>query len=270
MTTRRLFAPRLSLVVALGVVLSLVLLGSPAHAGVASDETEATSAQETASETCQEGTTQAAHVEQAEAQMTLIDDEVSRSTVDDVDTALRSGEITLQVPQDLIASDQAKVYDIETAGASFTSVTYPMGGDYSMLSNLTVVLDEDGEIVQYAQALVSESSAGTFDLRSHVDGELVFEEQTDIPYVTDAEMRQDLDDGSEELRATAQAASDTALCLAAVLGVSVGFAGVLAFFCSGACATAVTPPTAAVCAACIAGFTTIGGASITAIASCFN
>lgn len=98
MTTRRLFAPRFSLVVALGVVLSLVLLGSPAHAGVASDETEATSAQETASETCQEATTQAAHVEQAEAQMTLIDDEVSRSTVDDVDTALRSGEITLQVP----------------------------------------------------------------------------------------------------------------------------------------------------------------------------
>lgn len=54
-------------------------------------------------------------------------------------------------------------------------MTYPIGGDYSMLSNLTVVLDEDGEIVQYAQALVSESSAGTFDLRSHVDGELVFE-----------------------------------------------------------------------------------------------
>lgn len=38
-TTRRLFAPRFSLVVALGAILSLVLLGSPAHADASTDGT---------------------------------------------------------------------------------------------------------------------------------------------------------------------------------------------------------------------------------------
>lgn len=67
----------------------------------------------------------------------------------------------------------------------------------------------------------------------------------------------------------AKAAADPTTCIMAVLGVSAIVAGIILVLCGGSCSVPVTPPTAAICVACIAGIATVGGASITAVMGCF-
>ncbi|KIH99598.1 hypothetical protein LP52_06955 [Streptomonospora alba] len=198
--------------------------------------------------------------------MTLVEDQEARDLPGAVSEAVKNGEISVQAPQSALSHGQTKVYtvDAEDKDTTFTSVTIPVGGDYSMLSNLTVLFNESGDIVQYGETLISENDAGNFNITSFTDGELVNSNDTDLPYMTDAQLQQDAASG--EAMATAGAGS-TAACVAAVLGVS----GATAYLIVGACTGACTVPGVgtAVCVACIGAYATVGGASITAVASCF-
>ncbi|MEE8599784.1 hypothetical protein [Euzebya tangerina] len=268
MTHRATSTATLMLTLALVAALVLVAPTPAAAAPSAMAQDPAAAVEVDAAEQCERARA-AASTKRGSADLTQLDGPAARAAAAVVQQAIGAGEIILQTPSDLVAAESVKVYRIDTAGEAFTSVTYPVGGDLSVLSNITVVLDTNNEIVQYAEALVSQSAADTFEVQSYVDGQLVVDEDTGIPFASNDLLHQEVEEPTASTLG-AQASQSTAQCLAAVLGVSVAFAGVLAFFCSGACSTAVTPPTAAVCAACIAGFTTIGGASISAVASCFN
>jgi hypothetical protein len=61
----------------------------------------------------------------------------------------------------------------------------------------------------------------------------------------------------------------TGACIATVLGVSGVVGGIIAYGCAGACAAAAVGVGVPFCIACIAGFATVGGASVTAVATCF-
>lgn len=187
---------------------------------------------------------------------------------DAVIAGVESGEFTLHAPESALDASGAKVYAFEYEGDAFTSVTVPIGDDYSTTSNLTVLFDDDGTVLQYGETLVSENDAGNFNVASHIDGELVSSQDTDLSYMTDAELQQELDATSQELNAEAQS-SNTGACLAAVLGVSGIVGGIIAYTCAGACASAAVGVGVPFCVACIAAFATVGGASITAVASCF-
>ncbi|WP_182543082.1 hypothetical protein [Halosaccharopolyspora lacisalsi] len=116
-------------------------------------------------------------------------------------------------------------------------MTIPVGGDYSLVSNLTVLFNESGDIVQYGETLISENDAGNFNITSYTDGVLVNSNDTDQPYTTDAQLQQDTDSGpvSSEGMA-AMGAGGTAACVAAVLGVSGVTAYLIVGACTGACA----------------------------------
>ena len=135
---------------------------------------------------------------------------------DAVSAAVMSGEISTHAPRTALTLDKTKVYTVDTDGPTYTSVTVPVAGDYSTVSNLTVVFDEKDD-------------QGT--------------------------------------GVTAMGAASTAACVAAVLGVS----GATAYLIVGACAGACTIPIVgtAICIACIGAYAAVGGASITAVASCF-
>ena len=87
-----------------------------------------------------------------------------------------------------------------------------------------------------------------------------------MPYMTDAELQEN--SSTVTLRG-AQTQSATS-CLAAVPGISGFFAGIIVAICWGACAAAAVGVGVPFCVACIAAYAAIGGASITAIASCFE
>lgn len=131
------------------------------------------------------------------------------------------------------------------------------------MSNLTVLFDADGAVVQYADTLFSQGDSGNFHVTSYVDGALTNSANTGISYMSDEQLR------SEVASQTAVVPMSTAGCLAAVLGVSATVAAAIAYACVGSCSVPMTPVTAPVCAACVGGFAAVGGASITAVASCF-
>lgn len=192
-------------------------------------------------------------------EMTLVDDQKAGDLLSAAIEAKKDGRISVQAPQGAFLQDQAKVYAVNAEDAAFTSVTIPVGGNYSMLSNLTVLFDESGEIVQYGETLISENDAGNFNIASFMEGDLVNSNDTDLPYMTDAQLRQE--------SFTTMGVGGTAACVASVLGVSGFTAYLIVGACTGACG--VPGVGTAVCVACIGAYAAVGGASITAIASCF-
>ncbi|TGO05163.1 hypothetical protein [Serinibacter arcticus] len=199
--------------------------------------------------------------------MTQLDATASGEAVAGATALLDGGGLTVHAAADAVDREGAKAYLLEAGGETFTSVTFPVAGDHSaLLSNLTVVTDADGGIVQYAETLVGSNAGGTFQLTTYVDGTLVNDEDTGIAFVGDEQLTADVagSPGSDVV-----AAKNTGACLATVLGVSGVVGAIIAKVCVGACAVPMTPVTGPVCAACVGGFAVVGGASIGAIASCF-
>lgn len=97
-----------------------------------------------------------------------------------------------------------------------------------------------------------------------MDGELTKSEDTGIPFVGDEQLRDEVAAAGELVAQS----SNTGACIATVLGVSGAVGAAIAYACAGSCAVPMTPVTAPVCAACVGGFAVVGGASITAIATC--
>lgn len=202
-----------------------------------------------------------------DTQMTLVDGEEARSMKEATLAALTEGDVSTHSAHDAHAVEDAKVYTVASNGVEVTSVTIPVGGEFSTLSNVTVVLDQDGKVTQYSETLFGENDEGNFNVTTYVDGEFANSNDTDLPYMTD----EDLAVAGHELvgtsKATTMGAGSTAACVATVLGVS----GATAYLIVGACAGACTIPIAgtAICVACIGAYAAVGGASITAVASCF-
>ncbi|NYH79668.1 hypothetical protein FHR84_003006 [Actinopolyspora biskrensis] len=202
-------------------------------------------------------------------EMTLVEGQDARDLTGTAFEAVKNGEISVQAPQSALSRGQAKVYTVDSEETTSTSVTIPVGGDYSLVSNLTVLFDESGDIVQYSETLISENESGNFNITSFTDGVLVNSNDTDQPYMTDDQLRQGAGSGTGSSDSmTAMGAGSTAACVAAVLGVSGATGYLIVSACTGACATPGVGT--GVCVACIGAYATVGSASVTAVASCFG
>ncbi|PMQ18560.1 hypothetical protein CIK84_18545 [Glutamicibacter arilaitensis] len=179
---------------------------------------------------------------------------------------IKSKKTTVQASSKSLAFEEAAVYKISAANGSYTTVTIPIHGEYSLLSNFTVVFDNHGNVAQYTEMHLSENSEGNFRATNFTDGALTSERDSEIKFVNDAVLEQGV---SQSLDVAMPAAKSTKNCLIAVLGVSGATATLLAWVCAGSCAAAAAGIGVPFCVACIAGYATIGGASITAVASCF-
>ncbi|MDN5685730.1 MAG: hypothetical protein L0G94_03470 [Brachybacterium sp.] len=100
-------------------------------------------------------------------------------------------------------------------------------------------------------------------MTTYSNGELTMDKDTGHAFVSDSELLQ------QDPGLSTCGVGGTVACVATTLGVSGGAAHLIATVCAGACVTPATGFSAAVCAACIGGYATMGGASIAAAASCF-
>ena len=70
--------------------------------------------------------------------------------------------------------------------------------------------------------------------------------------------------------ASGKSFGDKVACVSSVLGVSGAVGYLIVGACAGACAASETGVTIPVCVACIGAYAAFGGASVTAVASCFS
>lgn len=170
-----------------------------------------------------------------------------------------SAGITPHSSPESVGYTKAKVYTIDFGSETATVVSFPISGPQHVeLSNLTFVLDSKEEIVEYAESIVTQADGGPFEITMYEGGELLRTDSVDPSEVSGNS------DGIELM------VSSEVKCVAAVLGVTVVIAALIVNMCGASCAVPYTPPTAAVCAACIGGVATVGGASIAAVMGCLS
>lgn len=179
---------------------------------------------------------------------------------------IKSKKTIVQASSESLAFEETAVYEISSTKGTYTTVTIPIRGEYSLLSNFTVVFDKHENVAQYTEMHLSENAEGNFRATSFTDGALTSERDSDIKFANDTVLKQGV---SQSTDVAMPAGKNTKNCLIAVLGVSGTTATLLAWVCAGSCAAAAAGIGVPFCVACIAGYATIGGASIAAVASCF-
>lgn len=190
------------------------------------------------------------------------------AAIDVVMNQIAAGGITVNAPTSSLDESKATVQAIGSEQGTFTAVTLPVSGGYSLVSNFSVLLDPMDAVAQYSETLFSKNDAANFQIVQYADGKLVKDEDTGIAYKTNAELLAEMQDAPQG--PVVQGTGAVVACLAAVLGVggTVGYLIVAA--CAGACAAAGSGFSVPICVACIGAYAAIGGASIGAVVACFD
>ncbi|WP_277210952.1 hypothetical protein [Isoptericola croceus] len=185
--------------------------------------------------------------------------------------AVAAGDVIVHAPAVDLEESKAAVLALSGDDETFTSVSVPVGGEHSLTSNVTIVFDEDENVVQYSESLLERNGSDNFRITAYTDGELTKSQDTDIPFVPDSELMKDLhfsgpisalDSTSASTLATSKS---TSACLSATLGITGTLGIAIALACGGSCAGGAVP----ICAACIGAYAVVHGAGITAVAACF-
>lgn len=240
-------------------VSSLGLATAPAHAAQSSPDNGGTCSVANTSST-QQGSTD----------MNLLSGNESKNLTDKVAAGINDGTYTSHAGSSSLDFNRTKVYKVTSGDQTFTSVTVPTNGDYTTTSNFTALFDKDGNSVNYSETLYSQGPSGTFHLDKYANGQMSESKDTDVQYKTNQQISQEDTQSSSDGATTYKSTGDKVACVASVLGVSGTVGYLIVGACAGACAAGETGVTIPVCVACIGGYATVGGASVTAVASCFN
>lgn len=166
--------------------------------------------------------------------------------------------------------EEVNVVATNLDSSNFVSVNIAVAGNYSTLSNLNVMFNENNEVVMYTETLIyNNPETNKFVIDNFLNGELFEHKQTDIDFLNNEQIKEGLQ-GLKELNSSRvkRGIGETAGCLAGLLGVNGAVAYLIAGTCTAACAAA--PITGAVCAACIGGVCVVGAADIAGIIACFS
>ncbi len=68
----------------------------------------------------------------------------------------------------------------------------PVGGEHSLTSNVTIVFDQNEDVVQYSETLLERNSADNFRITVYTDGELTKRLDTNLSFMPDSELVKDL------------------------------------------------------------------------------
>lgn len=161
--------------------------------------------------------------------------------------------------------DSAKVYALPTSEGMYHSITIPITSTIP-ISNFTVVYAPDNRVSNYAETQIEQTKGGFVTIAQWINGNKTLDK---TEYVGEL----NFDSSGTENAPTllkAQSWDKAVACLAAVLGVSSGVAAIVLSLCGGSCAVPEPTFSKAVCAACIGGVITIGGASITGVVQYFG
>lgn len=188
------------------------------------------------------------------AEMTALLEESLRGGA--IDTVSSRAELDFENSRALVSKKNEEV--------EFRTLSIPIDG-LEIPSNLTAVYGVDGNLFTYSETLVSQVSENVYRVQIINDGQLTTDRNVDISAISESDLQQEL------IQATRGGGGPGAVagCLAGLLGIGGITAWAIAISCGGAC-TVPTPITAPICAACIGAYAVLGGASMGAIAACFQ
>lgn len=187
---------------------------------------------------------------------------------------VNNNNLDLHTDLDNLDFNKIEVLDHNIKGEDYLTVSIPIIGEYSLTSNLTLVLDQQKNILDYSETLISKSDINTFKIHNFYNGNEKQNEVTDIPYTSDKDMLAEIEDYQENPEKyendteTVQpyGIGQASACLAGMLGVDLVVAKLIAGTCVSSCGAGVVP----LCAACVGAVATMGAANIGGIIACFD
>lgn len=182
--------------------------------------------------------------------------------------AVKSGRINLHSAVVDLSQSEAMVYHFAQNGHSIDVVTIPIHGLYSLSSNLSATVTEQGKLLQYNETLVDENADGNFRTVNYTDGKVTQRQNTFIKYRTDNELRKEITARTTILASSKKLSPKD--CASIVFGVSGGLAALIASVCTGACAATVIGVGAPACLTCVGMFVAVSGGSLTGFMNCLN
>lgn len=193
------------------------------------------------------------------SKVSIIEDQILiNEAVYKVESDIYNGNIKLNVNIEDLDFENAKLSIVEDVQNN-KGLTIPIvKDDYSQFSNLTVLLNDDNKVTDYAESNVTRSSDNKFEITLFENGEEYYNELTDIEYIENEEVSEYLTDVEEAIESGNPNERGLNLaCFAAISGAGAGVAGIILKLCGAPCVLA--PP---VCIVCLGGIIITGGGGI--------
>lgn len=191
------------------------------------------------------------------AQKTIIinDEKLRETIVNVVKDEIEKLELKISVDfnsLDFKNSNISKVDDID----NLTAITIPIvDDDFTILSNLTILFNDNMKVISYSELNVFKSKENTFEILILNDGKETYRDVTNIEFIENSEIKSYFSDLEENI--TNDNISMYGLdipCFVAVSGAGGTISGLILKLCGAPCTLA--PP---VCAVCLGGIAVIGG-----------
>lgn len=166
--------------------------------------------------------------------------------------------------------EEVNVVKINLDDSEYTAVNIAVAGEYSTLSNINILFDENNKFTGYTETLIyNNPETNKFIIDNYQNGILLEHKETSVDFISNEKIKEGIQ-GLKEMgnQPHTTGAGATVGCLAALLGVN----GAVAYLIAGTCVTAcgAAPITGAVCAACVGGICVLGAADVGAIIACFK
>lgn len=193
------------------------------------------------------------------SKVSIIDDQILiNEAIYKVESDINNGDIKLNVNIEELDFENAKLSVVEGVQNN-KGLTIPIiKDDYSEFSNLTVLLNNDNKVRDYAESNITKSSNNKFEIRLFQNGEEYYNEVTDIEYIENEEVSEFLTEVEEVVENSNPNERGLNLaCFAAISGAGAGIAGLILKLCGAPCVLA--PP---VCIVCLGGIILTGGGGI--------
>lgn len=193
------------------------------------------------------------------SKVSIIDDQILiNEAIYKVESDIYNGDIKLNVNIEELDFENAKLSVVEGVKNN-KGLTIPIiKDDYSQFSNLTVLLNNDNKVTDYAESNITKSSNNKFEIRLFQNGEEYYNEVTDIEYIENEEVSKFLTEVEEAVeKSNPNERGLNLACFAAISGAGAGIAGLILKLCGAPCVLA--PP---VCIVCLGGIILTGGGGI--------
>lgn len=200
------------------------------------------------------------------AKTTVIEDETLTDSLTSMAlNFIHNSTIKLHISESAYDFYNGKVALIADSNES-RALVIPVNNDgYSSFSSLTVLFDDNNQVITYSELIVTKSANNTFSIQIFNDGVEAYNEVTDLEYISNDEMNDWIADVNEEYGGP-QPYGLNVPCFVAVSGAGATVSGLIVKLCGAPCVLA--PPA---CAVCLGGILVIGGGSIiAAVTQCWE
>ncbi|MBA5267443.1 MULTISPECIES: hypothetical protein [Enterococcus] len=186
--------------------------------------------------------------------------ELSKQLENVIHKEVASKDLTLLETENVLEFEKLTLSKVDDY--TIATIPYKNSEAYNIMSNLSVVFDASGNIINYSEQQLTQSDHNTFWVKQSADGHVVLDKDLGTEYLSNTETLS----GINELKKVSQTRGLDLKCFGIVAGAGAAVCATIAKLCGTPCAL-----TAVICGVCVGGIIVIGGGSIVgAIVACWK